>query len=107
MLPPNHPLTRHIRNVVSKILEANQLGSLADEPHVVPLSSMEILLGTGNMPEGTWDPDATPHPREGEASGEGSAIGPNRRWNLIVVKDDKIVNAMAAPGELSKPFLWS
>lgn len=59
---------------------------------------MEILFGTGNMPEEIFDPDA-PHPREGEAGGEVSAVGPNSRWNLIVVKDDKIVNAMAAPGE--------
>lgn len=105
MLPPNHPLTRHIRNVVSRILEANHLGSLADTPRVVPPSPMEMLFGPGNPPEGAWDPDATPHPREGEASGEGSAIGPNRRWNLVVVKDDKMVNAMAAPGEHCRPFL--
>jgi len=40
-----------------------------------------------------WDPDST---------GRGAAHGSGKKeWNLLVVNDKKVVNAMAAPGVLS------
>jgi hypothetical protein len=40
-----------------------------------------------------WDPDST---------GRGAALGSGKKeWNLLVVNDKKVVNAMAAPGVLS------
>lgn len=99
MLPPEHPLTRHVRRVVTRILEANNLGSLEDVPRMRAPSTLDVLLGRAeSMPEGSWDPDASPHGVQ--VGTEGAAVGPNRKWNLIVVKDDKEVNAMATPGRV-------
>jgi hypothetical protein len=43
-----------------------------------------------------WDPDST-------GSGAANGFG-KKEWNLLVVNDTKVVNAMAAPGEM--PILY-
>lgn len=76
-LPPNHALTRHVHRIVSRILEANHLGTLK----------------TSTPPSQTWFGDPFPGHTDDPSS------NPNaRQWELIVVKDDTIVNAMASFG---------
>ena len=48
-------------------------------------------------PPDLWDPDSTGH---GTANGFGK-----KEWNLLVVNDKKVVNAMAAPGEFLKLYM--
>ncbi|KAI0822120.1 peptidase family M48-domain-containing protein [Trametes gibbosa] len=82
ILPPNHPLSRHIRRVVERILEANGLGTLK-APEVA---------GTQVRPSAdVWsavDPDLIP-PEVG-----------GKEWHLFVVNDDSVVNAMASFGNI-------
>lgn len=52
--------------------------------------------GADTAPD-SWDPDA---------AGRGDVLhGPSKKeWNLLVVNDPKVVNAMAAPGSCAGPF---
>ncbi|KAI9433225.1 hypothetical protein H4582DRAFT_1989770 [Lactarius indigo] len=83
LLPPSHVVTQHVHRVVSQILEANNLGTLRGDRRVLtpPRSVLQSGLGFGNgeseeaIPD-LWDPDSTGH----------------------IVNDQKVVNAMAAPG---------
>ncbi|KAI9059474.1 hypothetical protein FKP32DRAFT_1668676 [Trametes sanguinea] len=81
VLPPNHPLTRHIRRVVTRILEANGLGTLhAPEVHtrLHPHDGMVSIDEVERIPP--------------EAGG--------KEWHLFVVNDDRVVNAMASFGDI-------
>ncbi|KAI0791647.1 peptidase family M48-domain-containing protein [Irpex lacteus] len=84
LLPPNHPLTLHVAGVVSKILNFNNLGTLKT-PHPVK------VLG---------------HPTDDEFwgdSGRTDGLTPEtggKQWELLVVDDDKVVNAAAAYGNI-------
>lgn len=80
VLPPNHPLSRHIRRVVERILEANNLGTLKS-----PDATSRLLPSTDVWSMG--EPDRIP-PEVG-----------GKEWHLFVVNDDKVVNAMASFGE--------
>ncbi|KAJ8488027.1 hypothetical protein ONZ51_g3798 [Trametes cubensis] len=81
VLPPDHPLTRHIRRVVTRILEANNLGTLeAPDVHTRHRPATDI-----------W------------AAGDVDRISPEaggKEWHLFVVNDDKVVNAMASFGNI-------
>lgn len=84
MLPENHPITRHVRRVVTRILEASNLGTLASpEPKSIAVSGPT---------EDLWSPETSfgsePPPGAG-----------GREWNLMVVNDDRIVNAAASYGQ--------
>jgi hypothetical protein len=90
-LPPDHPLTRHVHRVVKQILHASNLGSIRGEekPELSP-------IGLGTDAEGhMWNPDVD----VGAAKDPGDSYGPNKEWDVIVVNDRKVVNAMANPGE--------
>jgi len=85
ILPPDHLLTQAVRQIVTRILEASNLGSLKAEP-------------TFNQPAGTsiedlWHADA--QTREEPVPGSGG-----REWRLLVVNDPKMINAMAAFGNI-------
>ena len=104
ILPPNHPLTKHIRRVVATILEANDLGKLQDHDEV------------GHAPQGLLSRVFSPHPNgmvspsdAGNDNWNPDSSRPNieissenvkntREWNLLVVNDDKMANAMATYG---------
>ncbi|KAH9054686.1 peptidase family M48-domain-containing protein [Lactarius vividus] len=96
LLPPSHVVTQHVHRVVSRILEANDLGTLRGDLRVPapPRSVLQSGFGFGNgeseeaVPD-LWDPDSTGH---------SAAQGSRKVWNLLVVNDKKVVNAMAAPG---------
>ncbi|CDO76585.1 hypothetical protein BN946_scf184950.g11 [Trametes cinnabarina] len=81
VLPPNHPVARHIRRVVTRILEANGLGTL-DAPDVhkrlMPLDGFVSPSDIERIPP--------------EVGG--------KEWHLFVVNDDRIVNAMASFGDI-------
>ncbi len=83
VLPPNHPLTRHIRRVVERILEANNLGILkpfGEQPRVLSSADVWSATGTDDLP-----PD----------------VGGNlKEWHLFVVDDKSMINAMTSFGEL-------
>jgi len=85
ILPPNHPLTQAVREVVARILEASNLGSLKVEPTSIqqPGASIEDL----------WHADV--QKMEEPVPGSGG-----REWQLMVVNDPKVVNAMASFGNI-------
>ncbi|PPQ95429.1 hypothetical protein CVT26_008450 [Gymnopilus dilepis] len=90
-LPENHPLSRHVRRVVSRILRASNLGVLKGEDRPSHLSP----LGMGWDLEGNaWNPDV----EFGAAKEPGPVYGPSKEWDVIVVNDSKMINAMASPG---------
>ncbi|KAI0808233.1 peptidase family M48-domain-containing protein [Fomes fomentarius] len=82
VLPPNHPLTRHIRRVAKSILEASNLGTL-DTPEV----------GRPKGSEQSWSFSGSPEDMPPE-------VGGAKKWRLFVVNDDSVVNAMAAYGNI-------
>ena len=82
LLPPNHPLTLHVAGVVSKILRSNNLGTLKT-PH-----PGKVL---GNLVEDEFWTDS------GRTDGLTPETG-GKQWELLVVDDDKVVNAAAAYG---------
>ena len=87
ILPPYHPLSRHVRRVVSRILHASNLGILHGEAH--------SPFGVRSNFEGdNWNPDAD----LGAATDPNPAYGPSKEWDVIVVDDPKMINAMASPG---------
>ncbi|KAF8885540.1 peptidase family M48-domain-containing protein [Gymnopilus junonius] len=90
-LPPNHPLSRHVRRVVSRILHASNLGVLRGEEQRTHLSP----FGMGWDSEGNvWNPDV----EFGAARDPKPVYGPTKEWDVIVVNDSKVINAMANPG---------
>ncbi|GBE85642.1 Mitochondrial metalloendopeptidase OMA1 [Sparassis crispa] len=84
-LPPNHPLTRHVRRVVTRILESSNLGTLSSPEHRI-VSPEQVL-------EDLWEPQLRSESETPPGAG-------GRVWNLLVVNDDKIVNAMASYGSI-------
>ncbi|KAF8970905.1 peptidase family M48-domain-containing protein [Flammula alnicola] len=90
-LPPNHPLSIHVRRVVTRVLHASNLGILRGE--VEP--TFRSPFGMGTDPEGhAWNPDVM----FGAAAAPGPVYGPDKVWDVIVVNDIKVINAMASPG---------
>lgn len=86
ILPADHPITRHVRRVVTRILEANNLGTLkssSPRSHVI------------EIPGEVWGADIEIGRTEAVAPGAGG-----REWELMVVNDDKIVNAAASYGNV-------
>ena len=85
-------MSRHVRRVVTRILTSSNLGTIRDE--VQPTFSSPFGLSSDS--EGnTWNPDAD----LGAARDPGAAYGPKKDWDVIVVNDQKVINAMATTGE--------
>jgi metalloendopeptidase OMA1, mitochondrial len=100
LLPPTHVITRHVHRIISRILEANNLGTLRGDLQTPIRTGSMTQTGVGfgdsnsDVDEGSpdsWDPDAA-----GRSSASRTA---SKEWNLLVVNDEKVVNAMAAPGK--------
>lgn len=92
ILPSDHPVTRHVQRVVNRILESSDLGHL---------SSSEPSRSLVGAPDDFWseDPFTTGRPKESSTPESGG-----KEWNLLVVNDPSIVNAMATFGSLSNCF---
>jgi hypothetical protein len=84
ILPPNHPVTLAVREVVTRILEASNLGSLKAEP--------TFIQQPGTTIEDFWHADV--QAREEPVPGSGG-----KEWRLMVVNDPRVVNAMASFGQ--------
>ncbi|KAL0063488.1 metalloendopeptidase [Marasmius tenuissimus] len=84
ILPPDHPLSNHVRRVVSQILSASNLG-IVKSHHPVTHSPMDDM----------WNPDATT-----DFSRSDATLGGQREWEVVVVNDKKMVNAAALPGTI-------
>ncbi|EJD00558.1 uncharacterized protein FOMMEDRAFT_159294 [Fomitiporia mediterranea MF3/22] len=101
ILPPDHPITQQIRVVVSAILEANELGVLSNTS--VPTQGQKGSTSQTADVE-IWDPDAeravTDFVADDKSLSDPYIGGAHREWNLIVVHDDSIVNAMAGSGNI-------
>lgn len=90
ILPSNHPVTRHVQRVVTSILESSDLGHLrSSEPSRSSAQAADYFW--------TEDPFTIGRP-SGESSTPESG---GKEWNLLVVNDPSIVNAMATFGSLS------
>jgi hypothetical protein len=97
-LPPDHLLTRHVHRVVKRILHASNLGSIRGEDQ----PALPSPFGLGTDAEGRmWNPDVD----VGAARDPGASYGPKKEWDVIVVNDPKVVNAMANPGKCPLDFI--
>ncbi|KAF9524509.1 peptidase family M48-domain-containing protein [Crepidotus variabilis] len=91
ILPPDHPTTRHVHAVASRILRASNLGRIRGEHKPEEPSSVGLFKDSqGN----SRNPDAD----VGAAEDPGLSYGPQKEWDVIVVNDRKTVNAYASPG---------
>lgn len=88
ILPETHPLHRHVYRVVTRILEASNLG-------VLKSSVQSAAKARAPLQQDVWDPDADAGRQEELAPGLGG-----REWQLMVVNDDKMVNAAASYGNI-------
>ncbi|KAH0830443.1 peptidase family M48-domain-containing protein [Lanmaoa asiatica] len=83
ILPAHHPITRHVHRVVSDLLEASDLGTLhSSDPRKSPADD-----------DGFWHDDPFAAARTSPDRG-------GKEWNLLVVNDPKIVNALASFGTI-------
>ncbi|KAG7093373.1 hypothetical protein E1B28_007054 [Marasmius oreades] len=82
IVPPHHPVSIHVRRVVSQILAASNLGVVKGHTPVVqsPIDNV-------------WNPDATSEYTRSDAT-----LGDQREWDVVVVNDQKMINAAALPG---------
>lgn len=88
ILPADHPITRHVRRVVTDILETNNLGSLhSSEPRRRSFFGDDI-----------WEEDAFAAARSRTTNSVPESGG--KEWHLLVVNDPKVVNAMATFGNI-------
>lgn len=89
ILPSNHAVTRHVQRVVSRILESSDLGQLRSSEPRRPLEALDDF----------WSEDPF---TSGRPSGESSTPeSGGKEWNLLVVNDPSVVNAMATFGSHS------
>ncbi|EEB91034.1 hypothetical protein MPER_10680 [Moniliophthora perniciosa FA553] len=83
IVPPDHPVSKHVRRVVTQILSASNLGVVKGH---IPVVHSPI--------DDVWNPDAS-----SDFSRSDPALGGQREWEVIVV-NDKTVNACATPGTI-------
>ncbi|GMK55599.1 hypothetical protein CspeluHIS016_0206550 [Cutaneotrichosporon spelunceum] len=85
LLPPDHPVTRRVRDIAKRIVERNNLG-MVKEGH--NLSSIEDVLSAwlGGGMESADNISATQEGNE------------NAEWEVYVVDDPKTMNAFVIPG---------
>ncbi|KAF9444437.1 hypothetical protein P691DRAFT_677598 [Macrolepiota fuliginosa MF-IS2] len=84
-LPPEHPLSIHVRRVASRILKHSNLGYVRGETRTIP----EPSIGFDNE---VWTPS------DDYGASVRNTYGPEKEWDVIVVNDNKVINAMASPG---------
>ncbi|KLT42555.1 hypothetical protein CC85DRAFT_83752 [Cutaneotrichosporon oleaginosum] len=86
LLPPNHPITRRVREIAKRIVERNGLGRVK-EGH--SLSSIEEVMGSFGIGRGM---------ESGENISATEAGNQNAEWEVYVVDDRKTMNAFVIPG---------
>lgn len=86
ILPPDHPISRKIISVVTRILEANKIGG-----------TLRILHSAGALTLELQSVDSDKLNSDGGAQDAGTAS--RRQWDLIVVDDITELCASAGIGE--------
>jgi len=99
ILPPHHPISRHVGRVVSRILHSSNLGI----PHGEVQPSLSPFGLRPDFEGDAWNPDVD----FGAAKDPGPSYGPNKEWDVIVVNNPKMINAMASPGSALLTFRTS
>lgn len=94
ILPSNHPVTQEIHEITTRILDANNLGYVRSTGQESPQYPKSAPVEIFSQMEDLWDPDTE------KEKGSSSQALTQREWNLIVVGDNKITNAMAFPGSI-------
>ncbi|EKM77197.1 hypothetical protein AGABI1DRAFT_122219 [Agaricus bisporus var. burnettii JB137-S8] len=86
ILPPNHPLSLHVRKVTSRILKSSDLGHIIGEaPTPPPISPFGFA-------DEVWKPS------DDYGAAASYTYSPQKEWDVVVVNDKRVVNAMATPG---------
>lgn len=88
ILSPNHTQSRRVRRVVSRVLSASNLGKIRGSAR-----DSSSFGGPGQLwgnDEASWNPDSQ---RESTYQPE-----THREWEVVVVDNPRVINAMAAPG---------
>ncbi|KIJ17256.1 hypothetical protein PAXINDRAFT_179904 [Paxillus involutus ATCC 200175] len=88
ILPAHHPITRHVHRVVSGILDSSDLGTLRSSEPRRSFSGSDDLWSD--------DPLSAARPHDMPPTQESGV----KEWNLLVVHDPKVVNAMATFGNI-------
>lgn len=99
ILPPNHPITKRVTNVASRIITAAKLGNVKNASQVAysegggwdrlpgSFGADEESFGSSN----TWD--------HGASDAQRSVIERLRQeWEVVVIQDDKTPNAFVTGG---------
>ena len=87
-LPTTHPLSRHVQQTVSRILSASNLGVVRGDTSDNPIPTLPFVQGKDGYPSN---------------NSAANTLGSTVEWDVIVVNDRRIVNALATPGK--QPFL--
>lgn len=82
-LPSTHPLSRHVLRVASRILSASNLGVV----RVESANSVSMLPFAQGRDGGGYRSNSS-------ANDSGSTV----TWDVVVVNNPKIINALATPG---------
>jgi hypothetical protein len=85
ILPPNHPISRRVRAVATRIVERNGLGKMKSG-HA--FDSLEQAMGSWG-----WGPSNTPN-----NAAEYTPPDESTEWEVYVVDDAKTKNAFVIPG---------
>jgi len=86
VLSTTHPLSRHVLRVASRILSASNLGVVRGETTQPALILPFVQGGDGNSSKNSVN-----------------TFGSTVEWDVIVVNDRKIINALASPGKSPHP----
>lgn len=84
ILPPDHPISVHVRRVASKIITSNNLG--------VVKGGSSTRSVTSPTSTDMWNPDVY------DSGFSESAVASQKEWNVIVINDSNFINAFASPG---------
>lgn len=98
ILPPTHPLSILVRKVASRILQHSHLGRIRGESPATPPTHF-ISPHFGHDPNDQGDTSQAWHPSDDYGSAARDTYGPEKEWDVVVVNDEKVINAMATPGD--------
>lgn len=85
-LPPNHPITRRVREIATRIVEGNALGHMKSAPG---LGAVEARMSQ-------WGIDENGNIYSGDRADDQNST--KNEWEVFVVDDPKTKNAFVIPG---------
>ncbi|EIW68973.1 hypothetical protein TREMEDRAFT_39304 [Tremella mesenterica DSM 1558] len=96
VLPPNHPITRRVRDIAARIIESSGLGRVK--------SGGEMGAIEGKMPE-AWNSEIRMSDVLFGGGHLDDDVGSSTEWEVYVIDDQKIKNAFVLPG--GKVFVFT